>query len=73
MDGEVQVITIVGIEWGDFCCGAWGIVVCELPKWQELEPVVLLVVAVDPDILLQGLVSMLGLPITFGMVSRGEV
>ena len=69
MDGEVWVIAFVGIEWGDLCHDTRGVVVCELTEWQELVPVVLLVVAVDPDILFQGLVSMLGLPITFQMVT----
>ena len=67
------MIALVGIEWGDFRHGTWSIVVCEFPEWQELVPVVLLVVAVDPDVLFQGLVSVLGLPITFWMVSQGEV
>ena len=68
VDGEVQVITFVSVEWGDLRRGTQGIVVCELAKWQGLVPVVLLVVAVDPDVLFQGLVSALGLPITFRMV-----
>ena len=50
VDGEVQVIAFVGLEWGDLRCGAWGVVVCELTEWKELVPVILLVVAVDPDI-----------------------
>ena len=54
---------------GNFRYGAQGIVVCELPAWQELEPVVLLVVAIDPDVLFQGLVSVLSLPITFWVIS----
>ena len=69
MDGEVQVIAFVGVEWGDLCCGTQGIVVCELAEWKELVPVILLVVAVDPDILFQGLVSALSLPTTFQMVT----
>ena len=50
MDGEVQVIAFVGVEWGDLRRGTWGIVVCELAEWEELIPVVLLVVALDLDI-----------------------
>ena len=73
MDGEVRVIAFVGVEWGDLRCGAQGVVVRELAEWEELVLVVLLVVAVDPDILFQGLVSVLSLPITFWMVTRGEV
>ena len=73
MDGEVQVIAFVGVEWGDLRRSARGVVVCKLAEWEELVPVVLLVVTVDLDILLQGLVSALSLPITFQMVTRGEV
>ena len=73
MDGEVQVIAFVGVEWGDLCCGTQGIVVRKLAEWEELVSVVLLVVAVDPDVLFLGLVSALGLPITLRMVTRGEV
>ena len=68
VDSEVQVIAFVGIEWGDLRCGAQGVVVCKLADWEELVPVVLLVVAVDPDVLFQGLVSALSLPIIFQMV-----
>ena len=57
MDSEVQVIAFVGVEWGDLCCGAWGVVVCELAEWEEPVPVVLLVVTVDLDVLFQGLIT----------------
>ena len=73
VDGEVRVIAFVGVEWGDLRHGARGVVVCELAEGEELVPVVLLVVTVDLDVLFQGLVSALGLPITLQMVTRGEV
>ena len=73
VDGEVQVIALVGVEWVDLCCGTWGVVVCKLREWEQSKPVVLLVAAVDPDVLFQGLISALGLTITFRMVSQGEV
>ena len=69
-DQVITVIAFVGVEWGDLHCGTRGIVVRELAEWEELVPVVQLVVTVDPDILLQGLVSALSLPITFWMVIR---
>ena len=72
-DQVITVIAFVGVEWGDLHCGTRGIIVCELAEWEELVPVVLLVVAVDLDILFQGLVSALSLPITFQMVIQGEV
>ena len=73
MDGKVRVIVLVGIEWGDSRSHTWSVVVHELCEQGQSEPVVLLIVAVDLDVLFQGLISALGLTITFGMVSRGEV
>ena len=69
MDSEVQVIAFVGVEWGDLRCGALGVVVRKLAEWEESVPVVLLVVTVDPDVLFQGLISALSLPVTFRMVT----
>ena len=68
-----QVIPLVGIEWGNSGSCARSIVVSKLCEWEQHEPVVLLIVAVDPDVLFQGLVSALGLTITFRMVPGGEV
>ena len=73
MDGKVWVIAPVGIERGNGGSHARSIVVSDLREWEQSEPVVLLIVAVDTDVLFQGLISVLGLTITFGMVSRGEV
>ncbi len=54
--------------------GVWSIVVCELHEWQEFGLVVLLVVAaVDTEVLFQGLVDTFGLSIAFRMISGGEV
>ena len=73
VDGKVRVIPLVGIEWGNGGSRAWSIVVSKLREWEQHEPVVLLIVAVDLDVLFQGLISVLGLTITFRMVPRGEV
>ena len=63
----------VGVELGDSHSCTRSIIVRELCKGEESKPIVLLVVTVDLDVLFQGLISVLGLPITFWMVSRGEV
>ena len=68
VDGKVWVIPLVGIEWGNGGSCARSIVVSKLREQEQREPVVLLIVAVDPDVLFQGLVSVLGLTITFRMV-----
>ena len=63
---DVMVVT-------DSCSSAGGIIVGELCQRQEIGPVVLLVVAVNPKVLLQGLVRPFCLSITFGVVTRCEV
>ena len=70
---DVQVISLVSKEWGYSSGSTRGIVVCELHEQEKLSPVVLLVVAVNPDVLFQCLISAFGLSVTFRMVTRGEV
>ena len=55
--GKVRVIPLVGIEWGNSGSRAQSVVVSKLCEWEQREPVVLLIVAVDLDVLFQGLVS----------------
>ena len=69
VDGKVWVIPLVGIEWGNSGSHTRSVVVSKLQEQEQCEPVVLLIVAVDPDVLFQGLISVLGLTITFRMVS----
>ena len=73
MDGEVGVVAFVGEEWGNACGSIRSIIVCELHKWQELGPIVLLIVRVYLQILLKHLVHLLSLSISFWVVARGEV
>ena len=73
VDGKVRVIPLVGIERGNGGSRAQSIVVSKLCEREQCEPVVLLIVAVDLDVLFQGLVSALGLTVTFRMVPRGKV
>ena len=68
LDGKVRVIPLVGIERGNGGSHAQSIVVSKLREREQREPVVLLIVAVDPDVLFQGLVSAPILTITFRMV-----
>ena len=73
MNRDVQVISLVSEEWGYSSGSTRGIIVCELRKQEKLSPVVLLVVAVNPDVLFQCLISAFGLSVAFRMVIGGEV
>ena len=70
---DVRVISLVSEEWGYSGGSTRGIVVCKLCEWEKLSPVVLLVIAVNPDVLFQCLVSAFGLSVAFRMVTGGEV
>ena len=45
-----------------------GIIVCELSDGKMVDPVVLLVVDVDAQVLFEDLVDTFGLPVRFGVV-----
>ena len=51
MNCEVQIITLVGKEGCDSSGSTGCIVAGELGEWKEFIPIVLLVVAVDLDVL----------------------
>ena len=73
VDGEIRMISLVGKERG-YARGSTGhVVVGEFCKGKELQPVVLLVVAVNLKLLLKGLISTLGLTISLWVVTGGEV
>ena len=67
------MVSFVCEEQRDSCSSAGGIIVRELCQGQEIGPVVLLVIAVNPKVLLQGLVGPFCLSITFRVVTRCEV
>jgi len=73
VDCDVGVVAFVGEEGGDTSGCARGVVKSELCKWEEFGPVVLLVVAVDSEILLKCLVCPLSLTISFWVITRGEM
>ena len=70
---DVRVISLVSEEWGYSSGSTQGIVVCELREREKLSPVVLLVVAVNPDVLFQCLIGVFGLSVAFRMVTGGEM
>ena len=67
------MITLISEEWRDTSGHTRSIIVSKLHKREEFSPVVLLVVTVDAEVLLKGLVSMLCLPIPLRVISGGEV
>jgi hypothetical protein len=70
---EVWVITFVSKEGGDASRGICSIVVGKLGDRQEFSPIVLLVVAIDSEVLLEGLIRLFALSIAFRVLSGGEV
>ena len=70
---EVRVVSFIREEQRDSCSSTGGIIVRELCQRQEIGPVVLLVVVVNPKVLLQGLIGLLCLSVAFGMVARCEM
>ena len=73
MNSDIGVITFVGKKWRNSSRSHGSIVVSELTKREEAGPVVLLVVAEDPKVLLKGLIESFGLSIAFRMITRCEV
>ncbi len=71
--GDVWMVALVGKEWRHTCGGVRSVVVSEFSKWKEIQPVVLLVVDEDTEVLFKSLVDTLCLTIAFGVVSGGEV
>jgi hypothetical protein len=55
------MITLIGEEGGDTSCSRGNIIVSELSKWKEGGPIVLLVLAINPKILFEGLIGPFGL------------
>jgi len=73
VDCDVRVIAFVGEEGGDTSSCTRGVIKSELREWEEFGPIVLLVIAVDSEILLECLVRPLGLTISFWVITRGEM
>ena len=70
---DVWVISLVSEEWGYSGGSTRGIVVCKFREREKLSPIVLLVVAVNPDVLFQCLISGFGLSVAFRMVTGSEM
>jgi hypothetical protein len=73
MDGDVQMVTFISKERRDACSSIWSIVIGKLCDQKEISPNVLLVITVDTEVLLQGLIHSFCLSVTFRVITRGEV
>ena len=71
LDGAAGVETVIRKEWGQQSGGMLSVVVREFCKGEELEPVVLLIIAEDSQKLFQDLVDSLRLPVRLRMI-RGR-
>ena len=65
--------TLIREERGSISSLAWSIVVGKLGQGKKFGPVILLVVAVSVEVLLEGLVDPLSLPIPLGVIAQGKV
>ena len=68
---EVQVVALIGIKGHDSGSSTGCIIIGKLSQGKEFVPVVL--DAEDPDILLQGLVGLFRLTVSFRVVTGGEM
>ena len=66
---EVQMVAFVCEEQQDTCSCVQGIIVSKLHKRQEFRPIVLLVVTINMQVLLQGLVHVFSLSVTFRVMT----
>ncbi len=66
---EVRVVSFVSEERGHTSSLTRRVVVGKLSQRKQLGPVVLLVVAVGVEVLFEGLIDLLGLTISFRMIS----
>ena len=67
------MVTLVSKEGGNTSSGARSIIVSELHQREEFGPVVLLIIAIDSNVLFQGLIHSFGLSVGFGMITGGEM
>ena len=69
VDCNVGVIAFVGEEGSYASSGTRGVVVGEFSKGKDFQPIVLVVVAENAKILVQCLVKMFSLTVTFWMIT----
>ena len=73
MNSDIRVIIFVGKEWGNSHGSCGSMVVSEFTEREETRTVVLLVVAEDLKVLLEGLIESFSLSVAFWVITRSEV
>ena len=73
IDPQPWVVAVVSVERRLAGAGRFPVVVGETGCWQQVDLVVLPVVAVDPKVLLQGLVRTFRLPVCLWVVGSRKV
>ena len=68
VDSEVGVVALIGEEGGYTSGSTRCVVVGEFHERKEFQPIVLLVVAVNPKVFLECLIGVLGLTIPLGVI-----
>jgi len=67
------MVTFVSEERGNASSGIQSIIVSEFHQQEEFGPIVLLIVAIDSNILFQGLIHSFSLSISFGVITGGKM
>ena len=67
---HVRIVTVVGIEGRNTCRRV--IIVSELCQGQPFMPIILLISAIDANVLFKSLIDPFGLPICLGMISSRD-
>jgi len=73
LQGRSGVVSVVGVKWRHACRGAFGVVIHEFCQGKQLTPIILVVVAIDPQILFHRLIRSLCLSIRLRVVCRALV
>ena len=73
VDGELGMVSFIRKERGELRRGMRSVVVREFRERKEGDPVVLLIVDVDTEVLLENLVDSFSLTVGFRMIRGGEV
>ena len=73
MNSNIQMVFLVSKEEGHTSSLTRCVIIGKLGQRKQLRPIVLLIVAVSVEVLLEGLIDLLSLPILFKMISQSEV
>ena len=73
MNGQIGMVTLVSKKGRGTSSCTGSVVVSKFCQGKECIPIVLLIIAEDTKVLLERLISVFGLTITFRVISRSEV